>query len=367
MQLKSLCAIVNPLLVGLLMGWTCTADAVDGDSANSNPYSFNFSQLSDIQLSSGQLGGEQQNVGQQGNMQLVSATKSSVCDSSSWESFQSKISEANPRSCQSARHPLEQLSFFVGVDGAKQPQDFGVNADLGVRLRGQYSAPLAEDYGLGYQVGTATTWTDNAVRVFELLGEDTTRFQSYTTLGLFQRVGDWGWGTAFDYLYQDGFDKTSLGQFRSRITYNATENTQLGASLRLRAFDDTAQFLGDEVTLRSINQGSLFFRHFYETGVQFTLWAGLVEEHGESNAALGPAPARENSLVVGSDFLAPLNNSLALYGETNLITPADTGTVDAYFGMVWYPFANAKTAYRQRFAPMFNVAAPTSVSVDLLP
>ena len=263
--------------------------------------------------------------------------------------------------------PLEQLSFLLAVDGAKQPQDFGVNADLGVRLRTQYAAPLMEEYGLGYQVGTALTWTDNAVRVFELLGEDTTRFQNYVTLGLFQRVGRFGWGAVFDHLYQDGFDNSSLGQVRGRVTYNATKSTQIGGSIRVRAFDDTAVFNGDEVTLRSINQGSFFLRHFYETGVQFTLWAGLVEEHGESNAAFGNVPGRRNSLVIGSDFYAPLNNSLALFGETNLITPADTGTVDAYFGMIWYPFGNARKAFRRKFAPMFNVGAPTSVSVDLIP
>ena len=348
MTLKTVYTYANRSLAVMLMGWMCSiASAADGYSPIADPYSPDYGQLIDGQL--------------------VDATETTVSDSSSWESFQSQVSKDHPRCCQPLRHPLEQLSFLVALDGAKQPQDFGVNADLGVRLRSQYAAPLAEDYGLGYQVGTAVTFTDNAVRVFELLGEDTTRFQSYLTLGLFQRVGDWGWGGVFDYLYQDGFDKTSLGQFRGRVTYNATDNTQLGASIRLRAFDDTAQFLNQEVTLRSINQGSLFLRHFYETGVQLTLWAGLVEENGESNAAFGPAPPRNDSLVIGADFLAPLNNSLALFGETNLITPSDTGTVDAYFGMIWYPFANAKTAHRKRFAPIFNVAAPTSFSVDLLP
>ncbi len=265
------------------------------------------------------------------------------------------------------RNPLDQLSFLMAVDGAKQPQDYGVNADLGVRLRSQYSAALIEEYGLGFQIGSALTWTDNAVRVFELMGEDTSRFQSYTTLGLFQRDGRWGWGGVFDLLYQDGFDKSTLGQFRGQTSYGVTSNTQVGLMGRLRAFDDSATFLGNQVTLRSINQGSVYVRHFFETGVQLTGWFGLVEEHGESNAAFGPSPARNNSFVIGADFLAPLNNSLALYGETNLITPADSGTVDAFFGMVWYPFANAKVAHRARFAPMMGVAAPTSFSVDLVP
>jgi hypothetical protein len=262
---------------------------------------------------------------------------------------------------------LEQLSLFAAIDGSKQPQDYGVNADLGVRLRAAYAAPLIESYGIGYQVGTAVTMTDNAVRVFELMGDDTNRFQSFTTLGLFQRTGRWGYGGVFDYLYQDGFATTSLGQFRARVSYDATCQTQLGVSGRFRAFNDTAEYLGNPVTLRSINQGSVFIRHFFETGVQSTWWFGLVDEHGESNAAFGAARARENDPVIGADFVAPLNDSLALYGETNLILPADSGTVDAFFGVAWYPFTNAKTAHRQQFSPFLPVAAPTSFAVDLVP
>ncbi|TWU01908.1 DUF6666 family protein [Neorhodopirellula pilleata] len=262
---------------------------------------------------------------------------------------------------------LEQLSLFAAIDGSKQPQDFGVNADLGVRLRAAFSAPLIESYGIGYQIGTAVTTTDNAVRVFELMGEDTNRFQSFTTFGLFQRHGRWGFGGVFDYLYQDGFDTTSLGQFRARASYDITCQTQVGVTGRFRAFDDTAEYLGNPVTLRSINQGSVFVRHFFETGVQSTWWFGLVDEHGESNAAFGAAPSRENDAVIGADFVAPLNDSFALYGETNLILPADSGTVDAFFGIAWYPFTNAKVAHRRQYSPFLSVAAPTSFAVDLVP
>ncbi len=269
--------------------------------------------------------------------------------------------------CPQQEHPLEQLSFLAAIDGAKQPQDYGVNADLGVRLRGQYAALLSEAHGIGFQIGTAVTWTDNAVRVFELLGEDTNRFQNYTTIGLFQRVGRWGWGGVFDHLYQDGFDESSLGQFRARVSCDISCRTQIGLSGRFRAFDDTAEFLNDTVTLRSINQGSVYIRHFFSTGVQSTWSIGLVDEHGESNAVTGAAPAHGEALVIGADFVAPLNDSLALYGETNLITPADTGTVDAIFGFVFYPFGDARRAHRSRSTPMLTTAAPTSFAVDLLP
>lgn len=261
----------------------------------------------------------------------------------------------------------EQLSFLAAIDGAKQPQDFGVNADLGVRLRANYAAPLWESYGLGYQIGSAVNWTDNAVTVFEFLGEDTNRFQSHTTIGLFQRLSRYGWGVVYDHLYQDGFDKATLGQIRSRVSCDVTPRTQLGLEGRLRARDDTSFFLGAPVTLRSINQGSVYWRHLFETGVQSSWYFGIAGQHSEDNVATGVRQVRDKSFVLGADFTAPLNDSLALYGETNLIMPADTGTVDAFFGMIWYPFGNAKTAFRKRFSPMMPVAAATSFAVDLVP
>ncbi|TWU02245.1 DUF6666 family protein [Stieleria varia] len=261
----------------------------------------------------------------------------------------------------------EQLSFYGAIDGAKQPQDFGVNANLGTRMHVSYAAPLLADYGVGFQIGSAVVLSDNAVQVFELLGEDTQRTQSFTTIGLFQSAGDWRWGAVLDYLYQDGFDSSSLGQFRFRVVKELSSQTWLGFTGRLRAFDDTADFLGSSVTLRSINQGSVFLRHYFPTGVQCTYWLGIAGEHGESNAVTGPARPRDESFVFGADLLAPLNDHLAIYGETNLTLPGDTGTVDAMLGVVWYPFTNVRTANRKRFAPLLPVASSSTFGVDLLP
>lgn len=262
---------------------------------------------------------------------------------------------------------LSELSFFWGIDGSKQPQDYGVNANLGTRLRATWSAPLNADLGLGYQLGTAVDVSDNAVQVFELLGEDTTRFQNHSTVGIFQRLDRVAWGVVFDHLYQDGFDSVSLGQWRGRVSYRATECSEVGATVRLRSFGDTAEFLGTPVRLRTIDQYSLYCRQYFSTGVQITGWVGLADEHGESNAVTGPAASHENALVFGADVLAPLNDSFAIYGETNLMLPADTGTVDAFLGIAWYVRGNAKSARRGAFSPLLPVASDTTFSVDLLP
>ena len=62
---------------------------------------------------------------------------------------------------------FKNLSLFAGLEGSKQPQDFGVNANFGGRFQANLGLPLVEACGLGMQIGTSINYTDNAVQVFE--------------------------------------------------------------------------------------------------------------------------------------------------------------------------------------------------------
>lgn len=261
---------------------------------------------------------------------------------------------------------LRSLTFFVGIDGSKQPQDYGVNANLG--LQGNVNAGFALDEvsGLGLQIGTGIVGSKNAVRVYELLGEATGRTQSYTTIGLFQR-SDSGflWAVAHDFTVEQSYDKFVLSQWRGRLGYDVDGKNQFGITAQLRGLTDSGSFNGGPVSLRTINQSSLYWRHVWESSTQTAVWVGLADGHGENNAVTGPSASQSTVPLFGADFLAPLNDHLALYGETNLIMPADTGTVDAFLGFQWFPGGGAKRARRTRFEPVFSVAAPTTFSVDL--
>lgn len=265
-------------------------------------------------------------------------------------------------------------NFFGGTAGSKQPQDFGVNANLGARLSAEYAGPLWHEAGIGFQVGTSVTFSDNAVRVFEVLNEETTRFQNHTTLGLFRRgtsqssskLGRVGWALAYDHLYQEAFDTVTLDQFRGRLTYHASHRDELGFATRLTVSDDEAEFNEINVTLRSINQHEFFWRHFFASGVQTTASIGFAERHGQNNVVTGNDSAFGEAFVVGADFLAPLAGSFAIYGETNLTFPADTGTVDAFLGLAWYPGRSARSARRGRYDAAQPLASDTTFSVDLL-
>lgn len=307
--------------------------------------------------------------GNSGEDQSVVTPQPSLAEQQTQDCVACVFDDAKPccDCCPDAGGWFDELTFFGGIDGSKQPQDFGVNANLGGQAHVNWGLPVSHELGLGLQVGQGIVATDNAVRVYELLGEATDRFQSYTTVGLFQRTDSgFSWGFAYDWLEEDSFDNFSLSQWRLRGAYDIAPCDQIGVTANISSSGDDGTFGATPVRLRAIDQGNLFWRHWWPTGVQTTAWGGIAGEHGENNAVTGPSPSFGNSFLMGADILAPLNNYFAIYGETNLIFPADSGTVDAFLGLQFYPGGGALRARRGRYSPLLPVASPTSFSTDLL-
>ncbi len=262
---------------------------------------------------------------------------------------------------------LDEFTFLFAIDGSKQPQDFGVNANVGGNASMNLGIPIFEEYGIGAQFGTGIIASANAVRVFELLGESTGRTQSFTSLGLFQRRDSgFSWGFVHDFLYEKSFDTFQLGQWRIRGSYLLTSNNEFGVTTSLNSYSDRGRFgASTPVELSPIEQGSLYYRRFWGTGAQTTAWFGIADKHGENNAVTGPSPAKRIPFLFGADLMMPLSSSLAIYGETNMIMPSDTGSVDAFLGVQWFPGGRAFKARRGRFSPLMSLASPTSFAVDL--
>lgn len=258
--------------------------------------------------------------------------------------------------------PCSDWSLFAGLTGAKQPQDFGVNAHFGARTAVNYGRALGST-GIGLQLGTALVSTDNAVQVIERVEGSSSRFQSFSTVGLFQHTGDWHWGAGYDFLYQRYYDDFFLGQWRGQIGYDVTANTQVGVRTQIQGHDDDGFFGPVGVRLQAIDQVTGYMNYTWNNGAMVGGWLGLVDGHGETNVALGDLPRRDNMLVFGSTVRAPLTNYLALFGEANFITPADTGTVDAYLGLEFYPGGGAKRG--RKYRPLLPVASNATFSVDL--
>jgi hypothetical protein len=220
-------------------------------------------------------------------------------------------------------------------------------------------------------MGFGLNYTDNAVRVFEPVGGETNRGQVFTTVGLFRRRGPWTIGFVRDFLSQDYFDGFDLEQWRTKLAYQLTAIDEIGLVVMRSNDEDSGRFrvlpaTDVPVRLKPITQGHFYYRRTWDNLAQTTLWLGIAEGHGEENLALGgdPSPTSER-IVFGADIYVPLNRWFALFGESNFITPADTGTVDAYLGIAFFPSGGAYGARSRQYAPILPVANNTSFSVDL--
>lgn len=263
-------------------------------------------------------------------------------------------------------NPLDTLVLFGGLEGSKQPQDFGVNANFGSRWAANWGFPLLAEYGLGAQIGTSLNATDNAVQVFERVGEASHRTQMYSTLGVFQRSGNWSWGLGYDFLLESYYDQFFLSQWRGRAGYAVTPNDEVGIWAALRSKEDSGYFASALlVTLTPINQGSVYWQHQFDSGPRLMGWAGVSEGHAQANLALGDLKKTGNQFVFGAEVDVPLNQYLALYGQANFISPADSGTVDSYLGIAFYPGGHAYPVSRNPFTPLLALANSTMFASNL--
>ncbi len=263
-------------------------------------------------------------------------------------------------------HLFDGLSVFGGLDGSKQPQDLGVNANLGGRFAFNWGRVLVEEWHLGIQVGAGIDFSDNAVQVLNRLGVNDGRQQLFTTVGLFQRT-DWGfnWNFVHDSLYERYYGNFNLSQWRGRAGYQVTDTDELGVWGTIADSGDSGSVLGTPINLKPISQANFFWRHTWSNSAWTTLWLGSAKEHGRFVLVLPDQPAVKNAFVYGADLQMPLNDWWALYGEANFITPASSGTVDAYLGFVFYPGGGAFKALQKRYAPLLQTASNASFAVDL--
>jgi hypothetical protein len=292
-----------------------------------------------------------------------------VLASASDASFQVQPVNAPPVLCETTTSHswswLETLELFGGLEGAKDPQDFGVNANFGGRLHVNWGAPLLPAWGIGVQIGTAVDLTDNAVQVFERLEGNSDRVQEFTTVGIFQRIGALNWAVVYDFLEESYYDHFNLGQVRAKVGYHITPCDEIGAWGTIATEKDNGTFGAVPITLRPIDQASAFWRHTWENCAQTTVWVGGCPGHGQVNLALGDLPSVGARVVFGADLHIPLSDNWAIFGEANFLTPANSGTVDAYLGFAYYIGGSAHGFRERQFSPVLPVADDTSMPIDL--
>lgn len=257
------------------------------------------------------------------------------------------------------------FAIFGGFDGARGPDDLGINANVGGRFGVNYAAPLIEEAGIGFQIGTAGAYQQTATRFQRLNGGPGDRTQWFSTIGVFQRTElGFVWGVAYDYLHTNSYANFDLSQWRGQIGLRVNPNNEIGVWGTYHDRGDTATFGGERFNYQALNQASLYFTHFFEHNAMGRVWVGLTDEHGRAILGIPGGTPTYNAFIYGAEFLAPVNPYVAFYGEATIITPVDSGCVNAFVGLAIYPGGGAYQAARSRFAPMFPLANNANFAVD---
>lgn len=259
---------------------------------------------------------------------------------------------------------FDTLRLFVGLDGSKQPQDLGINANIGVRLAVNAVIPTARTRGIGIQVGTALNLSDAAVHVLDQVSSTSRRTQSFTSLGVFQRQPRFAWALTYDHLREWYFDDFTLAQLRGEGAARVSLNDEAGIGFTTPLRHATGTAPGASVRLDPIGQVTAFERHRWAAGARTTVWVGMATGHHNVVLVFPDNSRDRHVLVYGARLDLPLNDRLRITGAGNFLTPAATGTVDAYLGVTFTP-GRQPAAARPTFSPGLEVANNTEFPVDL--
>jgi hypothetical protein len=258
---------------------------------------------------------------------------------------------------------LQNLDLFAGLDGSKQPQDLGINANMGVRFSANMGVPVVKRAGLGVQAGVALNLSDSAVHVLDQIEGTSSRKQTFVTMGMFQDVSRFAWAASYDLLNERYYDSFVLGQLRGQVAYHLTSDDDAGVwfAKGLRGADG---HMGETpVRLDPISQANAFVTHTWPMGARTTVWAGAASHHSDIVWVL-PANLRDGMVAVyGARLELPLNERVSITGSGNFLTPAATGTVDAYLGVTIRP--GRMHATHSRFAAPLMIANNPEFPVDL--
>jgi hypothetical protein len=261
--------------------------------------------------------------------------------------------------------PFENIELFAGLDGSKQPQDLGINANMGVRFAVNTGVPISRRAGLGLQVGLAVNLSDSAVHVLDQIEGTSKRTQTFLTVALFQQPpSGFSWALGVDALHERYYDTFNLGQMRAQAGYIVSSSDEVGALFTKSVRSDQGAVGSTRVQLSPITQIHGYFRHSWPAQARTTVWAGVATHHHSVVLVFPDDTRRKNVVVYGARLEMPLSTRVSVTGSGNFITPTATGTVDAYLGLTYYLRRQPKVG-RGRFAPPMTVGNNPEFPVDL--
>lgn len=261
---------------------------------------------------------------------------------------------------------LRNWSLFAGLDGSKQPQDLGINANMGARFATDLGLPLWRSGGLGLHVGAAVNLSDAAVHVLDQIEGTSRRTQMYGTIGMFQRTSARvTWALGYDYQYEHYYDDFALGQVRGQLGYDVTDSNEMGVWFANGVQSSDGVMGTTPVTLDPITQVNAYLRHQWPSFARTSVWAGFAGGHDNVVWVIPTDTRNDYVFVYGADLHMPLSDRFAVTGAANFLTPTSTGTVDAHLGLSFYPGRGVLQRDEDTFAPVLSVANNPTFSVDL--
>src|SRR3984893_6468383 len=232
---------------------------------------------------------------------------------------------------------FDNLSLFVGPDGSKQPQDLGINTNMGVRFSVNWGLPVSERLKLGIQRGVGANVSDNAVHVLDQIQGTTRRTQTFVTAGVFEHPTETiSWGLVYDTVFEHYYDDFLLSQLRGQVGYSVTKDNEIGASFTKELQSGNGVMVVTPVRLDPIDQIKGYTRHAWATRAQTTVWVGVANCHNDVVWVFPDNSRDTHVLLYGAQLYMPLSERFAVTGAANLLTPASTGTVDAYLGVSFF-------------------------------
>ena len=257
---------------------------------------------------------------------------------------------------------LRNLSVAAGVHGFKGPSDLGRSGNFGLDEGVNWGAavPLVQSLpllsGLGFQIGARGVHSNfsggHEIAAFGDFGSD--RDQFFFTAATFRRAEVRGWqtGGAFDYFYDNYYDKIHLKQARTEVAYVWGGRHEVGFWGAYGAGSDQVTFTILQKLIAPLEPNdvyTLFYRRRFTGGGVGRLWGGATGD---------------GDIVLGGDATVPLGTNWSLQNNITYLSPKD----DRGFGrdtqeswavsirLVWYPGQPSRCAYRDRFHPLFDVA-----------
>ncbi len=261
---------------------------------------------------------------------------------------------------------LDNVEFFGGTQGFSGPANRGGTGSFGFHQGFNIGMPVpCTNECVGVQFGLRATQSNLSGAGFpqdgagNTLFTDSTRTQTFMTLGLFRRV-DWGLqgGVAADYLADNWYADVNISQIRGEASYVFPCTHELGFMFSTASDEDiqVSTFNGGG-PLTEIWEGTkqyaFFYRHrpAYAEGAEARIFAGW---------------SGDDDGIIGADIRLPLYDSLALEIGASYLIPeqATNGAPGGAFeeeswnlacSLVWYP--GCRSAFGgDYFRPLLNVA-----------